>query len=141
MGHDLEHRFSAGVRKIVYADWAASGRLYRPIEEYILNKLGPYVANTHTETTLTGTVMTDAYHQAHAIFKKHVNASAEDSLLFSGFGMTSVINKFQRILGLRLPEKCRPQKCIPERDFAAGDYYAHGTSFQPNQLGGKHLRR
>lgn len=105
IGIDLEHEFCNGRRKIVYADWAASGRLYRPIESYISDTLGPYVANTHTETTLTGTVMTHAYHQAYDIIKSHVNASDEDVLLFAGFGMTAVINKFQRILGLRVPEK------------------------------------
>ncbi|KAA3663298.1 MAG: aminotransferase class V-fold PLP-dependent enzyme [Calditrichaeota bacterium] len=110
IGANFNHQFPSGSKAIVYADWAASGRLYRPIEEFIINKIGPYVANTHTETTLTGTVMTDAYHQAHHIIKKHVNASKEDVLLFAGFGMTTVINKFQRILGLRVPEKY--QDCI-----------------------------
>jgi selenocysteine lyase/cysteine desulfurase len=107
IGIDFEHPFEYGRKKILYADWAASGRLYRPIEEYISNSLGPYVANTHTETTLTGTMMTHAYHQAHSIIKKHVNASPDDQLLFVGAGMTAAVNKFQRILGLRVPEKFR----------------------------------
>lgn len=107
IGNNLNHNFKHGAKPVVYADWAASGRLYRPIEEYITNSLGPYVANTHTETTLTGTVMTDAYHQAHDIIKKHVNAGPDDRLLFAGYGMTAVVNKFQRILGLRVPEHCK----------------------------------
>ncbi len=111
IGDEFLHPFPGGEMPITYADWAASGRLYRPIEEFISNELGPYVANTHTETTLTGTVMTDAYHQAHHIIKKHVNADENDVLLFAGFGMTTVINKFQRILGLRVPEKFKD--CIP----------------------------
>ena len=105
IGENFEHNFESGPRNIIYADWAASGRLYRPIEEFITNELGPYVANTHTETTLTGTVMTDAYCQAHQIIKKHVHAGPDDKLLFAGFGMTAVVNKFQRILGLRVPER------------------------------------
>jgi selenocysteine lyase/cysteine desulfurase len=105
IGCDLRHNFDAGSKPIIYADWAASGRLYRPIEKYITDALGPYVANTHTETTLTARVMTHAYRQAHDIIKKHVNAGPRDSLLFAGFGMTAVINKFQRILGLRVPEQ------------------------------------
>lgn len=109
IGYNFEHPFESGQKPIVYADWAASGRLYRPIEEFISNTLGPYVANTHTETTLTGTVMTHAYHQAHSIIKKHVNAGPDDQLLFAGFGMTAVINKFQRILGFRVPERYREQ--------------------------------
>jgi selenocysteine lyase/cysteine desulfurase len=104
IGNDFEHPFDSGRKKIIYADWAASGRLYKPIESYITENLGNYVANTHTETTLTGTVMTDAYRQAHTIIKKHVHAGPDDMLLFAGFGMTAVVNKFQRILGLRVPE-------------------------------------
>ncbi len=105
IGYDLQHQFGAGLKPVLYADWAASGRLYKPIEDFIIGQLGPYVANTHTETTLTGTVMTKAYHDAHQIIKKHVNAGADDRLLFAGFGMTAVINKFQRIMGLRVPEQ------------------------------------
>ena len=54
IGNDFKHTFDTGTKKIIYADWAASGRLYKPIETYISDTLGPYVANTHTETTLTG---------------------------------------------------------------------------------------
>ena len=38
-----------GLQKIIYADWTASGRLYRPIEEKIINEIAPFVGNTHTE--------------------------------------------------------------------------------------------
>jgi selenocysteine lyase/cysteine desulfurase len=104
IGFDLEHPFESGFKKVIYADWAASGRLYEPIEKYLSDRLGPYFANTHTETTLTGTVMTKAYQQAYTIIKKHVNASPDHQLLFGGYGMTAVVNKFLRILGLRVPE-------------------------------------
>jgi selenocysteine lyase/cysteine desulfurase len=116
IGHDQQYNFPGGRQPILYADWAASGRLYRPIEEYMANVLGPYVANTHTETTLTGTIMTDAYHQAHQIIKQHVNAGPDDVLLFAGFGMTAVINKFQRLLGLRVPDKFKSRITIPPEE-------------------------
>lgn len=90
-----------GEQKIHYADWIASGRLYRPIETKLLEEFGPYVANTHTEATTTGTLMTKAYHHAHKLIKKHVNAGPNDVLLTAGFGMTAVINKLQRILSLK----------------------------------------
>lgn len=65
------HRYDTAPNgdSILYADWTASGRLYRPIEDFIINTLGPYVANTHTETTLTGTTMTNAYHDAQQIIR------------------------------------------------------------------------
>lgn len=116
VGNDVNFPFPSGQKPIVYADWAASGRLYQPIEDYITNELGPYVANTHSESTLTGTIMTSAYHQAHDIIKHHVNASDNDVLLFAGFGMTAVINKFQRILGLRIPEKYKDKITLCEND-------------------------
>jgi selenocysteine lyase/cysteine desulfurase len=116
IGIDQEYDFPSGRKRIVYADWAASGRLYRPIEDFISKELGPYVANTHTETTLTGTLMTDAYHQAHAIIKHHVNAGPDDVLLFVGFGMTAAINKFQRILGLRIPDHLKSRVKLPPEE-------------------------
>jgi selenocysteine lyase/cysteine desulfurase len=103
-----------GVQKIVYTDWTASGRLYRPIEEKITNILGPYVANTHTETTVTGTAMTMAYHKARKVIKKHVNAGDDDVLITDGAGMTGVVNKFQRILGLRIAENLKEYSAIPD---------------------------
>ncbi|AWH87062.1 selenocysteine lyase [Flavobacterium album] len=103
-----------GKQEIVYTDWTASGRLYRPIEEKLLNDFGPFVANTHTETTVSGTAMTNAYHEAKHIIKHHVNASNDDILITTGSGMTGVVNKFQRILGLKVPENLRAFTTIPE---------------------------
>ena len=37
-----------------------------------MNQFGPFVANTHTETTVSGTAMTMAYHEAKHIIKKHL---------------------------------------------------------------------
>ncbi|MBU4445813.1 MAG: aminotransferase class V-fold PLP-dependent enzyme [Candidatus Marinimicrobia bacterium] len=130
VGYGFKHQFPSGKKPIIYTDWAASGRLYKPIEDYISRKLGPYVANTHTESTLTGTIMTSAYHQAHDIIKRHVNASEDDVLLFAGFGMTAVINKFQRILGLRIPEKYKDKitMCEKERPLVIVTHMEHHSN-------------
>jgi len=90
-----------GEKPIIYADWIASGRLYKPIEEKIQTSFGPYVANTHTETSETGALMTAAYIHSHKLIKQHVNAGPNDVIITAGTGMTGVINKFQRILGLK----------------------------------------
>ncbi|WP_457616464.1 aminotransferase class V-fold PLP-dependent enzyme [Lutibacter sp.] len=103
-----------GEKEIIYTDWTASGRLYRPIEEKMLNDFGPFVANTHTETSITGSVMTMAYHKARNIIKQHVNASSDDVLITEGSGMTGVINKFQRILGLKVSENLKKHTTIPK---------------------------
>lgn len=105
-----------GAQRIVYADWTASGRLYEPIERRISATIGPFVANTHSESSITGTTMTHAYHSAHERIKRHVNAGPHDVIVTAGFGMTAVVNKFQRILGLRLPEQLRRRVSIDPRE-------------------------
>ncbi|WP_221568981.1 aminotransferase class V-fold PLP-dependent enzyme [Alkalihalobacillus sp. TS-13] len=105
-----------GKKKLLYADWTASGRLYTPIEETLVNKFGPFVANTHTESNITGQTITNGYHQALKIIKQHVNAYQEDVILTSGTGMTDVVNKFQRILGLKLPPNLKNQVMIADED-------------------------
>ena len=78
VGIDSTFNSPYGKKKIIYADWIASGRLYGPIEKKILEEFGPFVANTHTETSETGTLMTHAYHHSHEIIREHVNASEND---------------------------------------------------------------
>ncbi|HEU4551510.1 MAG TPA: aminotransferase class V-fold PLP-dependent enzyme [Chitinophaga sp.] len=96
-----------GVKEIVYADWTASGRAYRPIEEYLQKEVLPFMANTHTGASATGTRMSEAYEAAKSIIKGHVHAGSDDVLIFCGSGMTSAVNKLQRILGLKIPERIK----------------------------------
>src|SRR6056297_390371 len=116
VGYNASYNSPYGEQKIIYADWIASGRLYEPIERKMLEQFGPYVANTHTETSETGTLMTHSYHHAQQLIKKHVNAGPNDVLIQAGFGMTSVINKLQRILGLKGCGLLRNKKCLKEID-------------------------
>ncbi|HFA51090.1 MAG TPA: aminotransferase class V-fold PLP-dependent enzyme [Bacteroidetes bacterium] len=99
-----------GEKEILYADWTASGRLYGPIEDLLQKEIAPFVGNTHTETSVTGSMMTLAYHQALNTIKQHVGASESDVIIASNSGMTGVVNKFQRILGLKIHE--RFQDCL-----------------------------
>lgn len=108
IGHDYTFEGPSGKKKLLYADWIASGRLYTPIEELLSNHFGPLVGNTHSESSHTGEAMTIAYKMAHQIIKKHVNANDQDVIITQGSGMTGAIAKLQRILGLHLPEKAKP---------------------------------
>lgn len=116
VGIDSTYISPNGVQKIMYADWIASGRLYAPIERKMLEQFGPFVANTHTETSETGTLMTRSYHYAQKMIKKHVNASSNDVIIQAGFGMTAVINKLQRILGLKGCGMLKHKECLRETD-------------------------
>jgi selenocysteine lyase/cysteine desulfurase len=90
-----------GRKRLLYADWTASGRAYRPIEMELLDRVLPFFGNTHTETTVTGTRMSVEYEWAKRIIKGHVHAVEEDVLLFCGSGMTSAVNKLQRMMGMK----------------------------------------
>ncbi|MCU0378264.1 MAG: aminotransferase class V-fold PLP-dependent enzyme [Bacteroidales bacterium] len=134
IGIDQEYSTPYGLKKIIYCDWIASGRLYKPIEDKISEEFGPFVANTHTETSETGSVMTWAYHQAQEIIKKHVNAGHDDVLIATGAGMTAVINKFQRILGLKgcsLPkgDRCQNDDNRPVVFITHIEHHSNQTSW------------
>ncbi|HNG06090.1 MAG TPA: selenocysteine lyase, partial [Saprospiraceae bacterium] len=116
VGIDTYFHTPEGKKQMLYSDWTASGRLYRPIEEMLLNEIGPLVANTHTETNYSGSMMTNAYHKALQIIKKHVKAAPYDVIISEGSGMTGVINKLQRILGLRIHEKFQDKIHIAPED-------------------------
>ena len=150
IGIDQEFQSPFGRRRIVYADWTASGRLYGPIEKKIAETFGPFVGNTHSESSVTGTSMTRAYHEAHRIIKRHVNAGPDDVIINAGFGMTAAVNKFQRILGLRVPEKCYSYMCERRKEkpivfISHMEHHSNHTSWletladvkvvRPNKLG------
>jgi selenocysteine lyase/cysteine desulfurase len=114
IGIDQTFESPFGEKEIIYADWVASGRLYATIEDKIKNLFGPFVANTHTDTSITSTTMTRSYHHAQKIIKNHCNANDDDVIITAGSGMTTVINKLQRILGLKLPEQLKQFTNIPD---------------------------
>lgn len=105
-----------GNMPLVYADWTASGRLYSSIEALLKDDIAPFVGNTHTETTVTGCSMTMAYHHAKQIIKRHCGAEDRDIMIASNSGMTGVVNKFQRILGLKIHERFRNQAALCEKE-------------------------
>ena len=105
-GHSF--RTAYGEVPLVYADWTASGRLYGPIEELIARSYGPFVGNTHSAGSETGEVTTKVYDLARATIKRHLNAGPADALITYGAGTTAVVNKLQRLIGLRVPAQMRP---------------------------------
>jgi selenocysteine lyase/cysteine desulfurase len=116
IGNELLFNTPYGEKKMIYADWIASGRLYRPIEDRITNVFGPFVGNTHTETSETGTLMTKAYHLAHNLIKQHVNAGPNDVIITAGSGMTAVINKMLRIMGLKNCGMVHKSDCLQKSE-------------------------
>jgi len=128
IGQDTFINTPYGLKKLIYADWIASGRMFSSIEKRMLEDIAPMVANTHTNTTTTGSSMTLAYNKAREIIKKHVNANDTDVLISSGSGMTRVVNKFQRILGLRIHETYHNEIPLNDRPLVICSHMEHHSN-------------
>lgn len=92
-----------GSRLICYADLTATGRHLAPVERWF-DAVRPYYANTHTEISTTGRMMTALRERARETVRRAVNAGPDDELIFVGSGATAAVNKLVGLLGLRVPE-------------------------------------
>lgn len=92
-----------GERRLTYTDYAASGRAYRPIEDFIQTQVLPFYANTHTETTATGAQTTAFREEARQIVRGATNCTDEDAVIFVGSGVTGAIHTLIGCLGLAIP--------------------------------------
>ena len=136
--NQADDAFWAGIRKNIitsdesriYADWTASGRLYRPIEQRLSELAGGSMANTHTEDSITGAQMTHWLHEAQQRIKQHVNASESDVFLSVGSGMTGALAKFIRLLGLWTHEQHRDAvlASLPERPLVYITHREHHSN-------------
>lgn len=99
-GYPLQTAF--GTKPLVYADYTASGRPLSFIEDFITQRVMPFYANTHTETSFTGAQTTALREEARRIIKEVLNANEEHALVFCGSGATAAIIKLIDILNLRI---------------------------------------
>ncbi|CAF4493710.1 unnamed protein product [Rotaria socialis] len=89
-----------GPRKMIYADYTASGRSLRFIENYIQNYVIPSYGNTHSENNACSLQTTKFRGEARALVKKSVNATDNDVVIFTGTGSTGAIHKLVNTLHL-----------------------------------------
>jgi selenocysteine lyase/cysteine desulfurase len=85
-----------GDRPIIYADWTASGKCVRKVEDYVTENVIPLYGNTHTTTSITGHQTTCFRHEARQIVAEAVNAkitgrAAVDVVVFTGNGSALIL--------------------------------------------------
>lgn len=91
-----------GRRKVVFCDYAASGRSLQFIEEYILREVLPTYGNTHFTTSISSLQTTLFRQEGREIIRAAVNATEDDAVIFCGHGCTDALNKL--ILALDIQE-------------------------------------
>jgi selenocysteine lyase/cysteine desulfurase len=89
-----------GAREIIYADYVASGRALRLVEEFIMANVLPYYANSHTEASYCGAYMTRLRGAARAEIARLCGATDGFSTVFAGAGATAGINRLVSLLGV-----------------------------------------
>jgi len=90
-----------GQRRLIYADYVASGRSLDFIENAIRAHVMPYYGNTHTETSFTGRRSTQLREMAREAVRRAVRADDGHAVIFAGSGATGAADKLIRALALQ----------------------------------------
>lgn len=90
-----------GQRRLIYADYVASGRSLDFIENAIRAHVMPHYGNTHTETSFTGRRSTQLREMAREAVRRAVRADAGHAVIFAGAGATGAADKLIRALTLQ----------------------------------------
>lgn len=86
-----------GRKPLIYADYVASGRALAQVEDFVRDQVLPYYANSHTEASYCGSFCTRLREQARGAIRRIVRADARTSVIFTGSGATTGINRLVRL--------------------------------------------
>jgi selenocysteine lyase/cysteine desulfurase len=89
-----------GERELIYADYVASGRALRQIEDFILEEVLPVYANSHTEASYCGSAMTRMREAGRAEISRICGADERYATIFCGSGATAGLNRLVHLLGV-----------------------------------------
>ncbi|MBO9399023.1 aminotransferase class V-fold PLP-dependent enzyme [Shimia sp. R9_2] len=99
VGADLQIDTPYGPRKLIYADYVASGRALRQVESFVLENVLPYYANTHTDASFCGARMGQLREGARAVVARHCGAREDEhAVIFAGSGATTGLNQLVHML-------------------------------------------
>ncbi|MEX0365752.1 MAG: aminotransferase class V-fold PLP-dependent enzyme [Ruegeria sp.] len=85
---------------LVYADYVASGRALRQVEDYVVQHVLPFYANSHTEASFCGSYITRLRREARGEIARMVGATEDDAVIFTGSGATAGLNRLVSLFGV-----------------------------------------
>lgn len=123
-----------GTRRMIYADFTASGRSLPAVERAIERVVLPFYGNTHSEASDTGRRTTRLREAARRAVRRSVGATDRHAVIFCGSGATGAVNKLVAMLGLTMPANQRMREIllgsIPESErpvVLVGPYEHHSN--------------
>lgn len=89
-----------GPRRMIYADYVASGRALRQVETAIMEEVLPWYANSHTEASHCGGMMTRMRRAARTKILACTGGGADHAVVFTGSGATAGLNRLVHLFGV-----------------------------------------
>ncbi|MEM1130292.1 MAG: aminotransferase class V-fold PLP-dependent enzyme [Pseudomonadota bacterium] len=89
-----------GEKPLVYADYVASGRALRQVEDFVQEHVLPYYANSHTEASFCGAYSTTLREAARQEIARILGAGPGHSVIFTGAGATAGLNRLVSLLDI-----------------------------------------
>ncbi len=102
IGKDTFIPTPTGPKRMIYADYIASGRPLQQVETFVAEEVLPFYANSHTEDSYCGAVMTRMREEARGMIAAKCGANPEHhAVIFSGAGATAALNQLVHLFGIR----------------------------------------
>ena len=89
-----------GQKRLVYADYTASGRALRQVEDWVMENVLPFYANSHTEASFCGAHTTGLREAPRQFIADALNCGDSCSVIFAGSGATAAVNRLVALSGL-----------------------------------------
>ena len=99
IGGNLDIPTPYGTRRMIYADYTASGRSLRFVEQALMAAEETY-ANTHTEDNASGSLTTSLYHEAWHDIRRLLGGTKDYVVVLAGTGATGAIHRLTQLLGV-----------------------------------------
>ncbi|MBU6473423.1 MAG: aminotransferase class V-fold PLP-dependent enzyme [Alphaproteobacteria bacterium] len=122
IGQDIVFDGPFGPKTLLYADYVASGRPLRQVEDFVANQVLPRYANPHTEASFCGAYSTHLRHSARAAIARSCGADSRHAVIFCGAGATAALNRLVTLFAAseRIPRPAGRLQFLPNF-FRAGN--------------------